>query len=67
MNTREPVDKCVCRELVTKERLYERLNDAIKECEMAIMREEVKLDTLRNTKRNLDEYFEDLGKTESEG
>lgn len=49
-----------CREIVTKERLYERLNKAIKECEMTIMREEARLDTLRHTKRNLDEYFEDL-------
>lgn len=57
MNTME---KSVCREIVTKEILYERLNNAIKECEMTIMREETRLDTLRCTKRNLDEYFEDL-------
>lgn len=56
----------VCREIVTKERLYERLNNAIKECEMTIMREEVRLETLRYTKRNLDEYFEDLARAESE-
>lgn len=62
MNTINPSEKCVCREIVTKERLYERLNNAIKECEMTIIREEAKLDTLRHTKRNLDEYFEDLEK-----
>ena len=62
MNTMEPVEKCTCREIVTKERLYERLNNAIKECEITIMREETKLETLRHTKRNLDEYFEDLEK-----
>ncbi len=58
--------KCerACREIVTKERLYERLNNAIKECEMTIMREETKLETLRHTKWNLDEYFEDLEKSE---
>ncbi len=60
MNTMNPCEKSVCREIVTKERLYERLNNAIKECEMTIMREETKLETLRHTKRNLDEYFEDL-------
>ncbi len=64
MNTMNPNEKCecVCREIVTKERLYERLNNAIKECEINIMREETKLETLRYTKRNLDEYFEDLDK-----
>ncbi len=67
MNTMNPTEKCVCRETVTKERLYERLNNAIKECEMNIMREETRLETLRHTKRNLDEYFEDLDKVESEG
>lgn len=55
-----PVENCVCREIVTKEVLYRKLNSAIEECEMTIMREEVKLDTLRHTKWNLDEYFEDL-------
>ena len=64
MNTIEPSDKCVCREIVTKERLYERLNNAIEQCEMTIMREEVRLATLRDTKWNLDEYFEDLKKSE---
>lgn len=53
-------DKAICREIVTKERLYERLNNAIKECEMTIMREETRLESLRHFKRNLDEYFEDL-------
>ena len=66
MNTMNSVDECVYREIVTKERLYERLNNAIRECEMTIMREQTKLDTLIHTKRNLDEYFEDLGKAESE-
>ena len=63
MNTSEK-NESVCREIVTKERLYERLNNAIKECEMTIMREEAKLEVLRHTKRNLDEYFEDLEKSE---
>lgn len=62
MITMNPCEKSVCREIVTKERLYERLNNAIKECEMTIMREETRLDTLRCTKRNLDEYFEDLNR-----
>ena len=31
------------------------------------MREETKRDTLRHIKRNLDEYFEDLDKGESDG
>lgn len=66
MNTMNQCEKIACREIVTKERLYERLNNSIKECEMTIMREESKLDILRHTKRNLDEYFEDLGKAESE-
>ena len=66
MDTMNPTKDCVCREIVTKERLYERLNDAIKECEMTIMREQIKLETLRHTKWNLDEYFEDLDKAESE-
>ena len=57
-----PSEKSVCREIVTKERLYERLNNAIKECEMTIMREETKLETLRHIKWNLDEYFEDSEK-----
>ena len=60
MKTMESSEKCVCREIVTKERLYDRLNNAIKACEINIMREEVRLATLRDTKRNLDEYFEDL-------
>lgn len=66
MNTMNPCEKneSVCREIVTKERLYERLNRAIKECEMTIMREETRLDTLKCTKRNLDEYFEDIVKTQ---
>jgi hypothetical protein len=67
MNIINSDNMCVCREIVTKERLYERLNNAIKECEMNIMREEAKLETLIHTKRNLDEYFEDLCKAESEG
>ena len=55
-------ENCTCREIVTKERLYERLNEAIKGCEMTIMREEIRLDELRHFKWNLDEYFEDLDK-----
>lgn len=49
-----------CREIVTKERLYERLNDAIRQSQIKIVKEEARLDTLMQTKRNLDEYFEDL-------
>ena len=54
--------KCneTCREIVTKERLYERINEAIKQSEITIIKEEVRLDSLRAFKRNLDEYFEDL-------
>lgn len=52
----------VCRETVTKERLYERLNNEIRHTETIIAREEARLDTLMSTKRNLDEYFEDLEK-----
>lgn len=51
-----------CREIVTKERLYDRLNSAIKEAEDVIMRAEARLGVLLDTKRNLDEYFEDLGR-----
>ena len=58
------LEKESCRDIVTKERLYERLNNAIKECEMTIMREDVRLETLRHTKRNLDEYFEYLNMRE---
>lgn len=57
-------DERPCRETVTKERLYERLNNAIRQSEIMIMKEEARLDTLRTTKRNLDEYFEDLEKSE---
>lgn len=53
-------ENCTCREIVTKERLYERLNDAIRHSEILIVKEEARLDALRATKRNLDEYFEDL-------
>ena len=55
-------EKCVCREIVTKERLYERLNDAIRQSQIRIVKEEAKLEVLESTKRNLDEYFEDLGR-----
>lgn len=67
MNTMNPSEKSVCREIVTKKRLYERLNNAIKECEMTIMREETKLEVLRHTKWNLDEYFEDSEKSGDKG
>lgn len=60
MNTMNQCEKSVCREIVTKERLYERLNDAIRESQVRILKEEVRLQTLIDTKRNLDEYFEDL-------
>ena len=49
-----------CREIVTKQRLYERLENAIRQSEINILKEEVRLETLRQTKWNLDEYFEDL-------
>lgn len=60
--TCEPKYSEVCRETVTKEILYERLNNAIRQSEGVIIREEARLDILRCTKRNLDEYFEDLEK-----
>ena len=63
----EPCYKEPCREIVTKERLYDRLNNAIKESELLIMREEVRLSVLKDTKRNLDEYFEDLCRREGKG
>ena len=53
-----------CREIVTKERLYERINDAIRQSEILIVKEEARLDALRHTKRNLDEYFEDLERSQ---
>lgn len=53
-------ENCTCREIVTKVKLYERLNDAIRHSEILIAKEEARLDVLRATKRNLDEYFEDL-------
>ena len=49
-----------CREIVTKQRLYERLENAIRQSEIIILKEEVRLETLRATKQNLDDYFEDL-------
>lgn len=55
-------ENTACREIVTKERLYERLNGAIKQSEILIIKEEARLDVLRQTKRNLDEYFEDLNR-----
>ena len=48
-----------CREIVTKQRLYERLENEIHKTEITILKEEVRLETLRATKENLDEYFED--------
>lgn len=51
-----------CREIVTKERLYERLNEAIENSKIILIREEARLGALYDTKRNLDEYFEDLGR-----
>ena len=48
-----------CREIVTKQRLYERLENAIRQSEIIILKEEVRLETLRATKQNLDDYFED--------
>lgn len=66
MNTEMNTQKSVCRELVTKERLYERLYNELRKTELVIIREQARLDTLRETKRNLDEYFDDIGKAESE-
>ncbi len=48
-----------CREIVTKQRLYERLENEIRKTEITILKEEVRLETLRATKQNPDEYFED--------
>ena len=53
-----------CRETVTKQRLYERLENAIHQSEIIILKEEVRLETLRATKQNLDDFFEDNGKSE---
>ena len=61
--TCEPKYCETCREIVTKERLYERLNDAIRQSEILIIKEETRLDALRHFKRNLDEYFEDLDRS----
>lgn len=55
-------ENCTCREIVTKERLYERLNNAIRESQVRLVKEEARLEVLEITKRNLDEYFEDLGR-----
>ena len=53
-----------CREKVTKQRLYEMLENEIRQSEIIITREEVRLETLRATKRNLDDFFEDNGESE---
>lgn len=50
----------VCRELMTKDRLYERLNAALKRSEISIARGEAEYDTLMEVKRFLDQYFNDL-------
>ena len=60
--TCEPKYSETCREIVTKERLYERINNAIRQSEILIVKEEARLDALRHFKWNLDEYFEDLGR-----
>lgn len=52
-------ENATCREIVTKQRLYERLENAIRQSEIIILKEEVRLETLRATKQNLDDYFED--------
>ena len=51
-------EPCCSREIVTKERLYERLNNAIIQSEMNIAKEEARLDVLRAALRNLDDYFQ---------
>ena len=47
-----------------KQRLYERLENAIHQSEIIILKEEVRLETLRATKQNLDDFFEDNGESE---
>ena len=55
----------VCRELMTKERLYEKLNSTIRQSEITIVRGEARYDVLMEVKRFLDDYFEDLNLKEN--
>jgi hypothetical protein len=56
----------VCREPMTKERLYDNLNRGIRQAEISIAVEEAKYDILMATKRYLDQYFEDLNLKEND-
>lgn len=56
----------VCREPMTKERLYEKLNSSIRRSEITIARGEASYDTLMEVKRFLDDYFEDLNLKEND-
>ena len=55
----------VCREPMTKERLYEKLNSTIRQSEITIVKGEARYDTLMEVKRFLDDYFEDLNLKEN--
>lgn len=55
----------VCRELMTKERLYEKLNSAIRQSEITIIEGEARYNTLMEVKRYLNQYFDDLNVKEN--
>lgn len=55
----------VCREPMTKERLYEKLNSTIRQSEITIIEGEARYNTLMEVKRFLDDYFEDLNLREN--
>lgn len=55
----------VCREPMTKERLYEKLNSTIRQSEITIIEGEARYNTLMEVKRFLDDYFEDLNLKEN--
>ena len=56
----------VCREPMTKERLYEKLNSTIRQSEITIVRGEARYDALMEVKRFLDDYFNDLNLKEND-
>lgn len=56
----------VCREIMTKERLYEKLNSTIRQSAITSVRGEARYDALMEVKRFLDDYFEDLKENEPE-
>jgi hypothetical protein len=56
----------VCREPMTKERLYKKINADIRQSEISIIKGETRYDTLMDVKRALDLYFEDLNAKEND-